>query len=348
MKLLSSICVLLVLALHQSQGERDDKAVSFSEWIRSKRGASNKQCCTLEALDDFAHSIQQNLDILTQSVFEIGFNLQEYINMGLLPKYPTPSCHYLYYAKPGTSSGHYYIGKGKDITAHKMYCNMDTHGSPFGTTQGWMKVADLDMRRDYEQCPEGFKYIYKQGLRLCAKSIGKGCQSIVFPTYGIPYQRLCGRASAFQVGTNNAFHRFQCKDCTIDDPYVDGLSITYDYPRKHIWSLAASWTGYHDKDYRGVCPCATGKGTPAPKFVGDNYFCEVGQYWSKTDKFDENDPLWDGEGCGKDEEACCEAPGLPWFCTDVPGGSHKDIEVRVCADEDKEDVYLQLLDIYVQ
>ncbi len=100
-----------------------------------------------------------------------------------------------------------------------------------------------------------------------------------------------------------------------------------------------------------MCPCAQGKGTPPPKFVGDNYFCEVGQYWSSKKRFAANDPLWDGEGCGSDEKDCCEAPGLPWFCTDIPnGGTSKDIEVRVCADQDvhDEDLYFQSMEVYVQ
>lgn len=346
MKPVASVCLLLCL-LCGSEAEKR-RPNSLEKWIRNKREAPKDQCCTLGALDVLADTLQQDLDFLLQAVFDIDFTLQEFIQLGTVEKYPAPSCHYLYYAKYATS-GYYYIGKGEGITPHKVYCNMDMSGSPFGSTQGWMKVADFDMRRKGEECPPGFQLVEQQGLRLCAKKVEKGCQSIKFPLYGVPYQRLCGRASAFQLGTNNAFHRFNCDHCnTIDSPYVDGISITHDYPRRHIWSLAASWTSYNGKAYRGLCPCSRGKGTGPPDFVGGNYFCETGQYWSSKKRFDEDDPLWDGEGCDKDEKDCCEAPGLPWFCTDVEGDYYQDIEVRVCQDETKEDLYLQFLDIYVQ
>jgi hypothetical protein len=299
----------------------------------------------LDSLDEFSSTIQQSLDVLTQSVFEIGFDLQEFINLGMMEKYPASSCSHLCYAKPATPSGWYFI-KGNKGT-HKVYCNMEMRGSPFGSAQGWMKAIDFNMRRPGEQCPEGFRFIYQQGQRVCAKSVNRGCQSVSFPLHDMPYRRLCGRAGAFQVGTNNAFHRYQCDNCTtINDPYVDGISLTYDSPRQHIWSLATSWTGYRSR-YPGVCPCARGEGTSPPEFVGDNYFCEVGEYRSR---FASHDTLWDGEGCDNNEEQCCEAPGLPWFCTDIPNSSGKDIEVRVCADQtvSDEDLYWELLEVYVQ
>lgn len=323
----------------------------FERWIRSKRSGGGAQCCTTSALDELQSNLQDDLALLTQTVFEIGFNLQEFIHLGQQEKYPAYSCKDIYYAKPGSPPGWYWLHGPKTITdahAAKMYCEMHMDVSIFGHTQGWLRVANLDLSDPYQECPSGFHLIHKQDKRLCAKNIKKGCQLIKFPTHYVEYKRVCGRARAFQVGTNNAFHRFKCDHCTIDDPYLDGLSITYGHPRKHIWSLGASWTAFKDKNYRAVCPCAKGEGTSPPKFVGDNYFCEFSKYWEG--KFDVNDPLWDGEGCGSDEEKCCKAPGLPWFCTDLPYPTTEDIEVRVCADQDKddEDVYLELLQIYVQ
>ena len=326
----------------------DNKAIEYG---RVKRSGSD-QTCTLDALDELRESLQNELDFLTQTVLEIGFNLQEFINLGLQEKYPAPSCSALYYSKPQMPSGHYWLSCGKpDVAPAKMYCNMHKDVPGFGSTYGWMQLAHLDMKDSSQYCPDGFKEVNQQGKRACAKTVERGCQSIVLPTYHIQYSRVCGRAHAYQIGSNNAFHRFGCKHCTIDDPYVDGISVTYgSYPRQHIWSLAASWTDYKDKNYRALCPCSKGKGTPAPEFVGYNYFCETGKYWSSKKRFDANDPLWDGEGCSSGERECCEAPGLPWFCTDVPKGTGEDIEVRVCADEEKgnEDLYLEQLEIFVQ
>ena len=322
----------------------------FESYVRNRR-SSGDQCCTLDALDQLQNGIQEDVDLLTQTVFEISFNLQEFIHLGQQEKYPADSCKDLCYMKPGSPSGYYWLHGPKAISdAHpaKMYCAMKMDVPIFGTTQGWMRVANLDLSDPYQECPSGFHLIDKQGKRLCAKDAKKGCQSIKFPSHYVEYQRVCGRVRGFQVGTNNPFHRFKCDHCTINDPYLDGVSVTYGHPRKHIWSLGAAWTGYRDEDYRAVCPCAKGQGTPPPKFVGDNYFCESGKSWDG--KIDVDDPLWDGEGCSSDEEKCCQASGLPWFCTDLPKATSEDIEVRVCADQDTgdEDLYLELIQIYVQ
>lgn len=47
---------------------------------------------------------------------------------------------------------------------------------------------------------------------------------------------------------------------------------------------------------------------------------------------------------------CCEWPGLPWFCKDLPQPTTDDIEVRVGGDEnqDNEDVWVNLIQLYVQ
>lgn len=264
------LCLIpLLFSLSLSTAAPEPHHNPLEQWVREKRAADH-QCCTLAALDTVATGIRQDLDVLTQSVFEIGFNLQEFINLGMQEKYPAHSCTHLCYAKPGTPSGWYYVRGGGGGPPHKVYCDMEMQGSPFGATQGWMKVVDFNMQRPHEYCPEGFRLVHQQGQRACAKTVGRGCQSVLFPLHGIPYRRLCGRAGAFQVGTNNAFHRFECPHCSINQPYLDGISITHHaHPhRRHIWSLAASWTGFRDKHYPVVCPCGTGKGTPPPDFVG--------------------------------------------------------------------------------
>ena len=48
---------------------------------------------------------------------------------------------------------------------------------------------------------------------------------------------VSGRAKGFQKGKTLAFHSDSLAD-SIDDYYVDELSITYDSPRQHIWTYA--------------------------------------------------------------------------------------------------------------
>ena len=344
----ASVLLLLAISVSTQVGHSsaEEGANPLQEWFRAKR-TGDSQCCTLDALDSLQVTLQSELQFISQSVLEVGFNLQQFINLGLDPKYPAPSCSALHYSKPYMPSGDYWLGKASN--PGRMHCRMHMDNPNMGGKQGWIQLINLDLTDKSQSCPKGFKLIYQQGKRLCAKTVKEGCQSIILPTYGIEYSRVCGRASAFQIGTNNAFYRFNCEHCTINDPYIDGISITHGtHPRKHIWSLAAAWTEYRDSHYRALCPCAKGRGTAPPSFVGRNYYCETGQYWQRKKMFDDDDPLWDGKGCSSKEEDCCDLPDLPWFCADVSKGTADDVEVRVCADQDKynEDLYLEKLEVY--
>ena len=65
-------------------------------------------------------------------------------------------------------------------------------------------------------------------------------------------------------GSPDAFGYTHSSSQTIDEAYVDGISITHGTPRNHLFTYAAAWkiTG---------CPCKGGKEPPA--FVGNNYYC---------------------------------------------------------------------------
>ena len=165
------------------------------------------------------------------------------------------------------------------------------------------------------------------------------------------YNKVCRHMVGYHQGTTDAFH-VEGKD--INSYYVDGMSITYGSPRKHIWTYAVG-ISEGGTDSRGLnCPCASFSGTNPPSFIGDHYYCESGN----TGEFDSsdftkayiNDPLWDGEGCGSGNN-CCAQPGMPWFCRTLPQEVEGDIEVRLCADMrntvSEEDTYLELLEIYV-
>ncbi len=341
--------LLLLVVCVSSHAFAEAETNSFQEWIRMKRTGAT-QCCTVDALDELRDTLQNDLDFISQSVLEVGFNLQEFINLGMDAKYPASSCSSLFYTKPYMPSGDYWLGEAKH-SPKKMHCVMDMHNPTMGPTQGWLELVNLDVTDKRQQCPDGFRVVEQQGKRLCEKKVDRGCQSIVLSSYGVQYSRVCGKASGFQIGTNNAFFRYECDHCTIDGPYIDGISITHGkHPRKHIWSLATSWTDYRDDSYRAVCPCAKGRGPQPPSFVGNNYYCETGQYWPSKKRFDAEDPLWDGQGCSDGEKDCCKPADLPWFCVDLPRGTTDDVEVRVCADERKsnEDLYLESLQIIVQ
>ena len=138
-------------------------------------------------------------------------------------------------------------------------------------------------------------------------------------------------------------------DETIDQSYVDGVSITNGVPRNHIWTFAAGVTEGSALHTSNNCPCASSAaGRSAPTFVGNNYYCESG---NPTNSFlsilYNSDKLWDGQQCD-DEGTCCTGP--PWFSVELANNSTDNIEVRICGNEatDNEDTPIELLEIYIQ
>ena len=140
-----------------------------------------------------------------------------------------------------------------------------------------------------------------------------------------------------------------------DDIYVDGVSLTHEMPRKHIWTFAVGGTDGSFGDNSINCPCfnpAASSNRLPPTFVGNDYFCESGnhgQQLSGREMFFEDDPLWDGQQC---ECECCSSTGnsAPWFHVSLPEPTTDNIEIRICANEgtQNEDSPLQMFEIYIQ
>ena len=138
--------------------------------------------------------------------------------------------------------------------------------------------------------------------------------------------------------------------CTIDKPYVDGVSITHGAsPRKHIWTYAAGL--FENTKRTSNCPC-TGGGTSPAAFVGSDYYCESAISaggWEPPVLYS-NDSLWDGQHCNGLERTCCDPPNLPWFCKKLPEPTTDDLELRLCGDEPRtnEDTPIDLVELYIQ
>ena len=181
--------------------------------------------------------------------------------------------------------------------------------------------------------------------------VSSGCRSVIFPLHGIEYQRVCGRIIGYQYGNPGAFHG---GTHSIDQSYVDGISITHGGPscnRKHIWTFAAASDEVYSDSNR--CPCSrtnrlyTGR---VPEYVEDNYFCDSGSQGPVTSRtFYGEDPLWDGRGCGI-RSACCRFNTPPWFCRELLEPTTDNIEVRLCHDGSSsyENVYFELIELYVK
>ena len=221
----------------------------------------------------------------------------------------------------------------------------------------WYEVAHLDMSDPTEQCPSAWRLYTNStnGVRACRRlaTLSQSCPATFYPT-GRQYSKVCGRVIGYQISSPGAFHivHSNTPPRSLDDIYVDGVSITYGNPRKHIWTYAAGTTeGRYAYGAGPDCPCARSGATPAPSYVGDNYYCESGDNSTAAklilNHLYSGDPLWDGQQC---EGQCCSGgKSPPWFKVDLTSPTSDDIEVRICADEStsNEDTPIWLLEIYV-
>ncbi len=271
-------------------------------------------------------------------------------NIGQSWKYPAYSCREIAERKPQSSSGYYWVQTCRLSPPIQVYCDLD---KVLDNSRGWMRVASLDMTDPHQQCPAGFNFI-SSPRRVCGRGInGAGCSSVTFETLGVQYKKVCGRVIGYQYYSPDAFKGCPTHLCTIDDPYVDGVSITHgSHPRQHVWTYAAGLVELENNQYQ--CPCSSVPGAQPPSFVGSDYYCESALYaapWRPLLYAD--DVLWDGQRCDGYEGACCNPPNLPWFCKDLPDPTTDDLEVRVCADEGtsgggSEDVPIELVELYIQ
>ena len=258
------------------------------------------------------------------------------------------SCAELAEREPDIPSGNYWILNSTQSPV-QVFCEMgEVFPASLNVTGGWVRVANLNMTDPDKQCPENLNLSYTSPIRLCGRKTDHGCDSVTFTTYGVQYQQVCGRVKGYQFRSPDGFERWtHCPlPCAIDDPYVDGVSITHGAsPRKHIWTYAA---GHYANS--PSCPC-TGSGVSPPAFVGSDYYCEAGYntvLWQPV--LYSNDTLWDGQDCGRLERTCCNPPNLPWFCKNLPEPTTDDLEFRICGDEPRtnEDVSIDLVELYIQ
>ena len=272
---------------------------------------------------------------------------------GSCAAYPAVSCKEIAKRRPGAISGDYWI-RLCNGTAVQFYCDMTERCCRGNSSVGWMRAAFVNMTDLSHSCPAGLRPYPSGERRVCTKKNGAGCMSMIFPTYFLPYRRMCGRIIAYQEGTPDAFWKYKDdRSTTLDEIYIDGYSITIGYPRKHVWSFASGNSeGGEGADSQYSCPCGTNKPSLSviPPFIENNYFCESGATsWAQENTLYVDDPLWDGKGCPTNS-TCCELNNPPWFCKDLGGEFRSDIEVRYCGDEHtgNEEVPLELIEIYVQ
>ena len=147
---------------------------------------------------------------------------------------------------------------------------------------------------------------------------------------------MCGRVRGYQFGHMDAFNRH-----SIDTHYAEGVLITSGNPRRHLWTYAVGNTERHTSN---GCPCSSSHRN-APEYVGNDYYCESGFVIIDEARIAWGDPLWDGAGCVTPGNTCCQRYG--WFHKQVQQTSDS-IEVRWCACCTGEDVFTDIVEIWVQ
>ena len=117
----------------------------------------------------------------------------------------------------------------------------------------WHQVAYFNMSDPLQQCPSAWRLYTTNGTNgvwVCGRpvTLRQSCPAVHYPT-GRQHHRVCRRIIGYQVRTPGAFHSVSAdrQPTTLDDPYVDGVSVTHGHPRSHIWTFAAGLTegSYH-------------------------------------------------------------------------------------------------------
>ena len=240
------------------------------------------------------------------------------------------SCADILYCNSSASSGYYQI-QAVNGSQVEVYCDME--GTNCGGEGGWTRVAYLNMTDTSSQCPTNFSTETVNNTRFCIKNY-EGCVALPPETFGITYSQVCGYARGYSFHTPDAFGLGTNEP--VSGNYVDGVSITYDTPPRHVWTYAAG-VQQNNSNYMypsNTCPCNINNTVATvPSYVGNDYYCEAGVDIHPDGEWYTNDPLWDGQMCGGNERPCCSYTGLPWFKKVLPTRTSGSILMRLCTDQ---------------
>lgn len=270
----------------------------------------------------------------------------------LTETYPITSCYDLPSRSP---AGYYWILPSTGPPAVQRFCDVGAPNQPGGCggeTSSWTRVGFLNMLDPNQNCPNTWVSMISP-RRTCGrgKNAAAGCNSELFPT-GIAYSQVCGRIVAYHNGGSDGFD-FLAN--SVEHPYLDGISLTHGPKgsRQHIWSFVAAIGEVGSFHSSWLCDCSNGNDWPhSVPFIGNNYFCDTGYHGMSrsgtASLLNYNDPLWDGQGCGRNS-TCCQFNNPPWFHVTLPQPTTDDLEVRNCQGYfSGYDSLVELIEIYVQ
>lgn len=222
----------------------------------------------------------------------------------------------------------------------------------------WKRVVYIDMKNASHSCPanSGWQEATLNGMRVCRRtdsSVNKCGEATFVVDNDIigSYSRICGKVIAYKYGTTEAFGKVRAEGTSLEEEYVDGVSITYGRnPRRHIWTFAAGIAYPQSELDRShfVCPCDNVGSPLNVNFIGENYFCENGGA-DLTNQLNRDNALWDGRGCFSNS-TCCNFNEPPYFMATLDSPTCDDIDVRICASDSREEegTPIQVIELYVK
>ena len=315
---------------------KDDDIISLND--RMAR-LESKMDSIIDQLQNFTATQESFIDNITSDISNIRTSIKKCT-------VKSSSCADIKANDPSSKSGYYDIINEND-TIESVYCYME---ELCNSTEGWTRVAHLDMRDSSESCPSGFKLYSSNGVRACGRpTSNKGsCVGTAFTSNDIEYTEVCGKVIGYQVGwTDGSF---------VHKGDFDKVRITHGNNRKPVWLFLP---GTYKNNYHPNCPCGNGvryngyADTSKLASIGSDYYCESGYSGSSSTlqhgKF-YNESLWDGKGCGTTEVACCQRPGMPWFHKLFNYSTTDYIELSICLSEatSDEDIAIEQYELYVK
>ena len=345
--------VLVVIALQSAlrntfvaRAQQSGNATLVVRYPPRVMTAPNQLCPSELDREDVRSQVKEDIQSILRNNTLPRLNLE-----GNSETNPAASCSEL--LDRGRNSGYYWI-RANGNSAVEVYCDMNRRCC--NSSGGWTRVAYLNMTDPTQQCPDGWRRVTTP-IRTCRRAARSSINSVVFNTSGILYNRVCGRIIGYQFGTPEAFqaYRNNPSNFNLNNNYVDGISVTYRRGgrRRHIWTFV----GARGESYRSnVCPCTNTSNSAViriPPWVGTDYFCESGTATAQEGVFYQQDPLWDGQGCGP-TSTCCSFNQPPWFCKQLSEATNQNIEVRLMTSASSatllrnEDTPIELIELYIQ
>ena len=200
-------------------------------------------------------------------------------------------------------------------------------------------------------CPGGWEsFVGSNGVNYCTvPDMGTPRRASWIIPKSCSYSEVNGYLLADQQGNCDAFLG---GDATIDDAFVDGVSITYGGsdgpgPRMHLFTYAI---GREELPRQESCQCHGSTSQEPPEFVGWDFMCDSGmrQYTVEATRIGDR-VVWTGSGCGEGS-SCCHRAGAPWFYRSLTWAVKRQLELTIMQTDSRLDemVLIREVEIYIR